>query len=164
MIRHIIALLATALAVAAILYMANLDRKVHKWELIQEIIKKSQMEVPIAQKRVQKQMAQREEKSEEEKQLQALKRKAGTLAAFQVSKLYRRNCASCHGVNGEGGVGPKLIGKSAEYILSQLHAFKTGKRKNYVMFGLLNNLKEEDLQKLAQEIGTFAQKMKEANK
>jgi len=159
MIRHIIALIATALAIAAIIYMARLDSKVHKWEQIQEIIKKSQMEVPVAKKP--KKVIKQE--SEEEKQLAALKRKAGNLAAFKVSKLYRRNCASCHGVNGEGAVGPRLIGKSSEYILAQLHAFKSGKRKNYVMFGLLNNLKEEDLEKLAKEIGSFAKKMKEAN-
>ena len=38
------------------------------------------------------------------------------------------------------------------------------KEKNYVMFGLLNNMKDEDLVTLATEIGTFEEKMKNSNK
>ena len=35
-------------------------------------------------------------------------------------QLYAKNCASCHGDGGEGGNGPKLVGKDA------LGKFKTG--------------------------------------
>jgi len=167
MVRHIIAIIAGALTVAAIVYMAKLDMEVEKLKKIQEIIEKSKLEVPAAKatKAIpQPQEKAKEEESEEEKKLKVLKEKAGRLAAFEVSPLYRRNCASCHGVNGEGAVGPKLIGKSESEILGALMDFKSGKRKNYVMFGLLNNMKDEDLKSLAKEIGSFEEKMKEASK
>ncbi|BAF70889.1 c-type cytochrome [Nitratiruptor sp. SB155-2] len=164
MIRHIIAAIAGALTVAAILYMANLDREVHRLQMIHEIIAKSEQEVPM-NKKVQatsRQQVQKKEENQEEAKLKVLKEKAGRLSAFDVSPLYRRNCASCHGINGEGAVGPKLIGKSKEYILQALHDFKTGKRKNYVMYGLLQKLDDAKLEELSTEIASFAQKMNQS--
>ncbi len=165
MIKHLIAGVAGALTIAAILYMAKLDAEVNRLKMIQEVIAKSSQEVKTTTPKFTQQTSsassiQQEEESEAEKKLKALKEKAGRLSAFEVSPLYRRNCASCHGVNGEGtSIAPKLIGKSSEYIYEQLMAFKSGKRKNYVMYGLLRNLSEEDLKALAEEIGSFAQKM-----
>ncbi len=161
MIRHIIALIAAALTVWAILYMAKLDSEVHRLQMIQEIIQKSKQEVPIAQK-AQVSKAQAPQESEEEKKLKVLKEKAGRMSAFEVSAEYRRNCASCHGINGEGTIGPKLIGKSKEYIFQALKDFKSGKRKNYVMYGLLQHMDDKELEKLATEISMFAQKLKKA--
>ncbi|WP_281950752.1 c-type cytochrome [Nitrosophilus kaiyonis] len=160
MIRHIIAIIAGALTVAAIVYMANLDKEAQKFQKIKEIIEKSKLEVPVSKQKVEQAQPQKEEESEEEKKLKVLKEKAGRMSAFEVSPLYRRNCASCHGINGEGAVGPKLVGKTKEDVLNALKDFKSGKRKNYVMFGLLNNMKDEDLESLATEIGTFEQKLK----
>ena len=165
MIRHIIALIAGVLTVASIIYMYRLDVEAEKLKKIQEIIEKSKLEVPTKQvSKAIPQPKEEEKESEEEKKLKVLKEKAGRIAAFEVSPLYRRNCASCHGVNGEGTVGPKLIGKSEDEILTALMDFKSGKRKNYVMFGLLNNMKDEDLKALAKEIGSFEEKLKEASK
>ncbi|WP_187648304.1 c-type cytochrome [Nitrosophilus labii] len=163
MIRHIIALISGALTVAAIVYMAKLDIEAEKLKKIEEIIEKSKLEVPVA-KTTQpiQQQQEEEEESEEEKQLKMLKEKAGNMSAFEVSPLYRRNCASCHGVNGNGAVGPKLLGKSKDEILQALKDFKSGKRKNYVMYGLLSNMKEEDLISLAEEISQFDEKLKAA--
>ncbi len=169
MIRHIIATIAVILSAAAIWYMAKLDIEANKLAKIHEIIEKSKMEVPVkkssnvAQATSASQQSQ-EQESEAEKKLKMLKKKAGTLSAFKVSPLYRRNCSSCHGVNGMGVVGPKLIGKSKEEILQALKDFKSGKRKNYVMYGLLSNMKDEDLEKLAEEISTFEAKLKGAQK
>ena len=170
MVRHIIAIIAGALTVWAILYMAKLDAEVHRLDMIHEIIAKSKQEVKVKQHPTQaaqptqaQQQAKKEEENEAEKKLKVLKEKAGRLSSFEVSSTYRRNCASCHGINGQGtSIAPKLIGKSKEYILEQLHAFKSGKRKNYVMYGLLQHLDDQKLDELATEISTFAQKMKEA--
>ncbi len=162
MIRHIIALISGALTVAAIVYMAKLDIELEKLKKIEEIIEKSKLEVPITKTAQSVQQQQKEEESEEEKQLKMLKEKAGNISAFEVSPLYRRNCASCHGVNGNGAVGPKLIGKSKDEILQALKDFKSGKRKNYVMYGLLSNMKEEDLISLAEEISQFDEKLQKA--
>ena len=147
--------------------MANLDKEANKFQEIQNIIAKSKQEVKISQ--VSKPIkiednTNTQEKDENEEKLKALKEKAGNLAAFDVSPLYKRKCSSCHGVNGEGIIGPRLIGRTKEFVLNNLRDFKSGKRKNYVMFGLLNNMKDEDLVELATEIGTFEEKMKNSKK
>ena len=64
-------------------------------------------------------------------------------------------------MNGEGIIGPKLIGLSAETVYQDLVDFKSGKRKNYVMYGLLSKMDEEQMQALSDEIGSFEQKLKE---
>ncbi len=168
MIRHIIAIIAGALTVAAILYMARLDSEVHRLQMIQEIIAKSKQEVKLqpkvsrSEEGFAKPSQKQKPKSQAEEKLKVLKEKAGRISAFEVSEKYRRNCASCHGINGEGVIGPKLVGKSKDEILQALHDFKSGKRKNYVMYGLLQHMSDADLEELASEIAGFAQKLKTA--
>ncbi len=167
MIRHIIALIAAILTLWAIWYMARLDMEVHRLQMIHEIIAKSKQEVKVKQHPVTSSKPQVVTKSNEEneaqKKLKVLKEKAGRLSAIEVSPLYRRTCSSCHGINAQGTqIAPALVGKSKEYILQALHDFKTGKRKNYVMYGLLQHLDDKQLEELATEISGFAQKLKAA--
>ena len=105
-----------------------------------------------------------EEKDDREKEnykLNALRDKAGNAGAFEVSRAYKNKCASCHGVNGSGFqngkpmMGPKLFGQSADAIYKHLIEFKSGRKENVVMKGLLIPLQEEDLRKFADEIGEF---------
>lgn len=105
-----------------------------------------------------------DEKSDREKEneaLGALRDKAGNAGAFKVSQEYKSKCSSCHGVNGSGFqngkamMGPKLIGQSAEKLYQDLVDFKAGRKENMVMRGLLLKLSEEDLRRLADEIGEF---------
>lgn len=105
-----------------------------------------------------------EEKSDREKEddkLNALREKAGNVAAFKVSDAYKSKCASCHGVNGSGMqngkklMGPKLIGQSESKLYQSLVDFKTGKIENSVMRGLLISLDDEDFRELSKEIGEF---------
>ena len=35
-------------------------------------------------------------------------------------------CAACHGAQGQGGIGPKLAGQSADDIISKLLKYKAG--------------------------------------
>ena len=35
-------------------------------------------------------------------------------------------CAACHGVKGQGGIGPRLDDKSADYIITRLMQYKRG--------------------------------------
>jgi len=165
--KHIIALLATALAFYAMYYMYTLDVEVQKLQDIKLTIKNSEIKVKVAQttrplpkeEKVESAKDQVEKKNKElDEKLAALKRKAGNLAAFKVSKTYKQKCSSCHGVNGKGTIGPNLVGKSKEYILSNLKEFKSGTRKNYVMYGLLQKLDDNDLDALASEIATFQEK------
>ncbi|NPA28505.1 MAG: c-type cytochrome [Epsilonproteobacteria bacterium] len=168
MIRHIIALIAIALAIWAWVYMYNLDMEVNKYQKISELIEATKMEDKKIDSKVNKveiktpQTASKKEDDEMERKLKALKEKAGNISAFKVSPLYKKNCASCHGNIGEGIIGPKLIGQSKEQILQALYDFKSGKRKNYVMYGLLNKLSDKELETLAAEIATFEDKLKNA--
>jgi len=84
-----------------------------------------------------------------------LKDKAGNAAAFKVSDNYKKKCASCHGVTGEGAVGLPLFGQSAEQIYAKLNDFKSGKRDNPIMKNAIINLNEADFKELSQEIGEF---------
>jgi len=173
MIRHIIAAIATILALWAMAYMYHLDQEADRFGAIQKIIEATKMEVktekpsavakPIGEPESIQQAPSGEAKKKEDeiqKQLKALKERAGNVMAFKVSPLYKQKCSSCHGVNGEGIIGPKLIGKTSEEILQSLQDFKSGKRKNYVMYGLLSKMNEQQLKDLSQEIGDFEQKLK----
>ncbi|WP_457606033.1 c-type cytochrome [Nitratifractor sp.] len=171
MIRHLIAAIATALALWAFWFMAQQDRKAERFQHIQALIQKTQMEKvhvsntvqpisksesPNARKSVKK------EEDEAAKKLKALRERAGNVMAFKVSPLYKQKCSSCHGVNGEGIIGPKLVGLSEEKIYQALVDFKSGKRKNYVMYGLLSKMDDQQLKDLSKEISTFAAKAKAA--
>jgi len=173
MIRHIIAAVATLLALWAVIFMYRLDQEADRLGEIQRLIERTKMEVkteqqqqPVQQVQEESQEAAAEERQKQEdevaKKLKALKERAGNVMAFKVSPLYKQKCSSCHGVNGEGIIGPKLIGMSSEQVLQALHDFKSGKRKNYVMYGLLSKMDEEQLKALADEIGTFQQKLEAA--
>jgi cytochrome c553 len=68
-------------------------------------------------------------------------------------------CAGCHGVDGNGGADPlwpKLAGQNADYTAKQLADFKTGKRKDPIMAGMVANLSKTDMQ----NIGAFYASLK----
>lgn len=60
-------------------------------------------------------------------------------------------CVACHGVTGNSIVGgfPKIAGQHQGYIFKQLKDFKSQKRKDGTMFGMVVGLSEEDMQNLA---------------
>jgi cytochrome c553 len=103
----------------------------------------------------------KDDREKENDKLNALRDKAGNAGAFKVSQAYKSKCASCHGVNGSGYqngkpmMGPKLFGQSGEEIYKKLIEFKSGRKENVVMKGLLIPLSEEDLKAFADEIGEF---------
>jgi len=106
----------------------------------------------------------KDDRQKEDDKLNALRDKAGNVGAFQVSNEYKRKCASCHGVNGSGFqngkpmMGPKIFGQSAEKLYKDLIEFKTGRKENVVMKGLLLPMSNEDLKRFADEIGEFPAK------
>lgn len=65
----------------------------------------------------------------------------------------RMECDTCHGINGVSVVPdqtPSLAGKSERYLLRQLLAFKSGKRKHEAMLLMGSKLTEQELKQLAQ--------------
>lgn len=103
----------------------------------------------------------KDDRTKEQEKLQALRDKAGNAGAFEVSQAYKSKCSSCHGVNGSGMqngkklMGPKLFGQSADKIYQDLVDFKSGRKENMIMKGLLIKLGEEELRVFADEIGEF---------
>jgi len=103
----------------------------------------------------------KDDRQKENDELNALREKAGNAGAFEVSQSYKSKCASCHGVNGSGlqngkpMMGPKLFGQTSEVIYQKLLDFKSGRKENVVMKGLLMHLEEADLKTFADEIGEF---------
>jgi cytochrome c553 len=65
---------------------------------------------------------------------------AGEAKATQV-------CAACHAADGTRGAPtfPILQGQHAQYLVKQLHEFKSGKRKNAVMSGMAAPLTDADM-------------------
>ena len=97
-------------------------------------------------------------KKDEEK-LKSLKEKAGTASNIEVSINYRTKCSACHGVNGQGILGPNLFNKSSDEIFQALIDYKSGRKENVVMKGLLMNINETEMKELSDEIGLFKSKL-----
>jgi len=49
-----------------------------------------------------------------------------SLDSFKDIRQVWNTCAACHGPQGQGGLGPKLQGQNADYIISKLLAYKAG--------------------------------------
>ena len=67
-------------------------------------------------------------------------------------------CGGCHGAQGGGGVGPKLAGKSAEYIVGRLNQYKAGEKvgsQSNMMWGQAAGLSEQDINDLAEYVVTL---------
>jgi len=67
-------------------------------------------------------------------------------------------CGACHGSNGGGGVGPKLSGKTIEYIVGRLNQYKNGEKvgsQSNMMWGQAAMLSETDINDLAEYIITL---------
>ena len=57
-------------------------------------------------------------------------------------------CAACHGVDGSGGVGPKLSGQSSEYISGRLTSYKNNETigsMSAMMWGQAGMLSDKDI-------------------
>ena len=60
-------------------------------------------------------------------------------------------CQACHTADGSRGLpaNPILQGQHPEYLVKQLAEFKSGKRKNAVMSGMVATLSEDDMKQVA---------------
>ncbi len=69
---------------------------------------------------------------------------------------YSSVCASCHGADGNAGspAYPKLAQQHPEYIVKQLQEFKSGKRANAIMSGMVAALSEDDMKNIGAWLGS----------
>ena len=164
--KNIIAGIATLIVIALMAFTASKGGAYHGGEHGKVI-------EDIGNKITQTKVATPKEKSDRDKEMDALKAlrdKAGNVGAFKVSQAYKSKCSSCHGVNGSGFqngkpmMGPKLFGKTEEYIYKTLVEFKSGRKENVIMKGLLIPLNDKDFKEFAKEIGEFPARAKALEK
>ncbi|PQA82141.1 cytochrome c4 [Limnohabitans sp. TS-CS-82] len=69
---------------------------------------------------------------------------------------YTAVCAACHGADGNSGspANPKLAQQHPDYIVKQLQEFKSGKRANAIMSGMVAALSEDDMKNIAAWVGS----------
>ena len=68
------------------------------------------------------------------------------------------SCATCHGAQGQGGVGPKLAGQPATAIEQKLTAYKNKQQvgpQSQLMWGLSAGLTPADIKNLAAYTATL---------
>ena len=60
-------------------------------------------------------------------------------------------CAACHGADGNSMIpaNPKLAQQHPEYLFKQLKEFKSGKRANAIMSGMVAALSEDDMRNIS---------------
>jgi cytochrome c553 len=72
---------------------------------------------------------------------------AGDIAA---GKAKAASCAVCHGANGQGvPPNPALAGVTEAQLLQDMQDYKSGKRNNAIMKGLMGPLSDQDMANLA---------------
>ncbi len=79
---------------------------------------------------------------------------APVLAQAQPKPLeeHLKNCATCHGADGNKPLAPdfpKLGGQHYDYLLHALKSYKSGARKNAVMAGQAKDLTTREMEALA---------------
>ncbi|WFE68461.1 c-type cytochrome [Thiomicrospira sp. R3] len=73
------------------------------------------------------------------------------------SALYT-SCAGCHGVTGEGGVGPKLKGQNEEDLISKMILYRAGEQVGPLtgmMAPMVKDMSDEDIERVVKFILTF---------
>ena len=83
------------------------------------------------------------------------------LLVGELSKKFKVKCSACHSDYANGVIGPSLLAKSSDEIFSAISDFKSGKKSNPLMDGLIDHMEDSEIRELADEIYTFNQKLKE---
>ncbi|WP_271010605.1 c-type cytochrome, partial [Listeria seeligeri] len=71
---------------------------------------------------------------------------------------YTAVCAACHGADGNSAIAanPKLSQQHPEYLVKQLHEFKSGKRNNAIMKGFASALSDDDMKNISYWVASKA--------
>ena len=88
----------------------------------------------------------------------AMAKAAAQASPLEKGKQLYNGCVACHGSQGEGGLGPALVGQSADDIVSKLAAYRAGETRgaqSNLMWGQAAPLSDVDLDNLAQYITSF---------
>ena len=82
----------------------------------------------------------------------------------KLSKKFMVKCSACHDDYANGVIGPSLLGKSSDDIFNAIADFKSGKKVNVLMTGLINQMNKDEIRALADEIYNFNVQIKDLRK
>lgn len=88
------------------------------------------------------------EQIQEKKAIAIAKAESGIVDVFAPIRGLWAGCAACHGVDGGGGIGPKLAGQKADYISGRLNAYKNREKigsQSAMMWGQAGMLSDNDI-------------------
>ena len=160
-VQHFLILAALLMSVGGFTYLAKIDKEVDTLGRIADLIEKSRVKVPVEAKvpeptimekeAIKKEME--EQRKEKELKVKALEKRVGRITKLKVSVLYKKNCAPCHGVSGKGNIGPKLAGLRKDDVLKKMVDYRKGEEAMHI--AVIEQMSDEDLEKLAEEIAQF---------
>lgn len=163
--QHSVFLATLFIGIVASAYILKTDMEVDTLGKISALVDASKIKEPAiievqevtqAQKQEQKEAIIKEredQRKEQELKIKALEKRAGSAGKFKVSSMYKSSCAPCHGVSGEGNIGPKLIGLSKDILLKKVLEYKVNEEEMHI--AVFEYLSDEDIEELAQEISIF---------
>lgn len=79
----------------------------------------------------------------------------------RLSKEFIVKCSACHNDYANGIIGPSLLDKDDKFIYESIMKFKGNKDANVLMTGLVNQMDEDTIKRLANEIYEFNKEIKE---
>lgn len=79
----------------------------------------------------------------------------------RLSKEFIVKCSACHNDYANGIIGPSLLDKDSDSIFSSIMKFKSNKDANVLMTGLVNQMEDKEIKKLADEIFEFNKQIRE---
>ncbi|MEM7225584.1 MAG: cytochrome c [Pseudomonadota bacterium] len=76
---------------------------------------------------------------------------AGQAADPALGRQKAKMCQTCHGIDGVARTpdAPHIAGENKIYLVSQLKAFRSGKRQHQIMSVIAKDLSDEDIANLA---------------
>jgi cytochrome c553 len=82
----------------------------------------------------------------------------GVVGNATAGKQKAAACGACHGADGNktlDGTYPRLAGQYPDYLAKVMREYRSGKRKNLVMQGQVQNLKDTDIDDIAAYYGSL---------
>ena len=83
---------------------------------------------------------------------------AASASPAELGAATYASCAACHGANGGGGIGPALAGRSPDFIVEALTAYKNREERgpqSAMMYATAAALTDDEMQNLAAYIETL---------
>ncbi len=84
-----------------------------------------------------------------------------SLLVKRLSKEFIVKCSACHNDYANGIIGPSLLTRDSDYIFNKLMTFKRDPKANVLMTGLVKQMQDKEIRKLANEIFEFNKQIRD---